>query len=147
MTTIITAEDGTAIYPTVVDGFESTRQSQNLVRTILGREDPSVAFRPATLRSGTLRLVFASASDGGDGLVIIDGIVQSLSTPAQDGESASAQAESLHASGRKFVLTDTSRASVEMAYVVQQGGQIARSLDSLTRRVWTLTIDFQEVPL
>lgn len=147
MTTIITADNGTAIYPTLVDGFQSSRESQNLVRPILGREAPSVALRPATLRTGMLTLVFAAASVGTTELVIIDGIVQSLATPSQDGESASAEAEALHASGRKFVLTDTDRASVEMAYVVQQGGRITRSLDSATRRVWLLTVDFQEVPL
>lgn len=145
MTTIITADDGTAIYPTIVDGFESSRESQNLVRTILGREAPSVALRPATLRRGTLTLVFGT-EDGESELVVIDGIVQSLTTPSQDGESASAQAEALHAAGRKFTISDTDRASIAMTYVVQQGGRISRSLDPETREVWLLTIDFQEVP-
>lgn len=146
MTTIITADNGVTIYPTLVNGFESSRESQNLVRTILGREDPSVALRPATLRTGTLTLVFGARGAASE-LVVIDGIVQALDVPALDAAAASADAEALHASGRKFVFTDTDVPSVAMAYVMQQGGRITRSLDPATRRVWLLSVDFQEVPL
>lgn len=145
MTTIITADNGATIYPTILHGFQSSRESQNLVRTILGREAPSIALRPATLRRGTLELVFDSAT-GSSELVVIDGIVQNLDTPAQDAAGASAAAETLHASGRKFTLTDTDEPSVAMSYVVQQGGRIVRELDPQTQSVWLLTVDFQEVP-
>lgn len=108
----------TVITPTVVDGYESSRQSGNIVHQILGTSSPDVTFRPAQLRRGSLRLVFAS-------------------------EAAAKAAEDAHATAGTCELSDGDVETVDMVYVVD--GEIRRTLDDATRHVWVVTVDFQEV--
>jgi hypothetical protein len=132
------------IRPTLIDGYSSTRASQNVVRTILGSAVPAVSLRPALLRSGTLQLIFGDAPSSGPVYVIEDGYIVLLDdTEAGDAETASAQAEALHATGGVFTLSETTRGSVGMSYVVS--GNVTRKLDDTTRAVWIVTVDFQEV--
>lgn len=142
MTTIITSGADT-IYPTIVDGYESSRSARNIVHPILGRATPDVSLRPAQLRTGTLTLVFGDTTETSE-LVVIDGIVQPLTTPAQNAEEASLIAVDLHATGGVFSLSDTDRPSILMSYVVRPG-DIRRDLDEQTREVWIVSIPFQEV--
>jgi hypothetical protein len=118
MSTIITSGADT-LEPTLVTGYASRREARSIVHTILGRENPDVTFRPASLRSGQLELLFT-------------------------GESESLDAEQLHATGQTFALISTDRASVEMTYVVADG-TIERELDDATRDVWIVRVPFQEV--
>jgi hypothetical protein len=132
------------ITPTIIDGYSSTRASQNVVRTILGSSIPAVSLRPALLRSGTLQLIFGDTGPTFSEYIVVDGIVvESGETPGVDAEAASLVAETLHATGGVFTLSETSRSRVGMTYVVS--GNVTRKLDDTTRAVWIVTVDFQEV--
>ena len=117
MSTTITHASST-ITPDLIDGFNAARQSANIVHQILGLAEPDVTIRPALLRAGTLRLIFSD-------------------------ETASKDAEDLHATGGIFTLASTERASIDMDYVVS--GTVRRYLSPETRNYWVLEVDFQEV--
>lgn len=104
--------------PALVLGYSSSRESGNIVHPIIGSDDADVTLRPATLRTGTLELLYLD-------------------------ETASADAEQLHAAGAPLVLMTPDRATVAMTYVPV--GRIGRSLDPQTRDRWVLSVDFQEV--
>lgn len=117
MSTSVT--DGTTtLYPDVVDGWEASRQSQNIVHQILGRANPDVTIRPPMLRTGTLRMVFGAEADA-------------------------AEAVSVHAAADTCSLVSTDRDEIDMTYVTS--GRIGISLDDATRDVWVVEIDYQEV--
>lgn len=119
MSTTITHSGGT-ITPDIIDGYRSTRRGGTIVHPIAGVASPDVTLRVAGLRTGQMRLVFASESD------------------AADAEAALATAE-------VFILTSTDRDTIPMSFVVPEGGVIERELDDVTRDVWIVTFDFQEV--
>lgn len=135
------------IYPSVVDGWMSTRTRPNRVTPIVGAETVAVTTRPAGLRRGTLKLVFGDAAATGSEYVIIDGIiVPAEDAPINPAEDASRDAELLHATGTGvFHLSDPDRASLDLFYVVDQDGAITRELDDATRDVWIVTVAFHEV--
>jgi hypothetical protein len=117
MTSIIS--DGvTTITPLVVDGYESGRESGNIVHRIIGVASPDVTFRPALLRAGTLRLVFPVEADAD-------------------------AAVAFHAAGTVFAFEDSDRPSLAMSYVTS--GRISCALDDETRDVWVVSVDYQEV--
>lgn len=118
MSTTITYTGG-SITPTLVDGFASERASQNVVHVILGRADPDVSLRVPVLRTGTLRMMFSSGA-------------------------AAEAAEVAHALLRTFTLTSTDEPVVNMNYVV--AGAVTLELDDETRALWTLEVEYQEVP-
>lgn len=120
MSTIITSGSET-ITPVLVTGYGSSRESANIIHTVLGSPNPDVTIRPAALRSGTLSLLF-------------------------DDEAESLAAELLHTTGQTFAVVSTERASVEMTYVVGRG-TIDRELDDATRDAWIVRVPFQEVTL
>lgn len=115
-TTITTGLD--VMTPTVIDGYESTRRSSNIMHPILGSENVDVTYRPAKLRSGTLRMVFSSEADA-------------------------LEAEFLHANGTVFTIASTDRTAIVMSYAVD--GDITLRLDDETRAVWLLDVGYQEV--
>lgn len=117
MSTII-VHSGGAITPTIVDGYKAARSPRTLVHPILGREDDDVTFRPASLRKGTLTLVFALEADAW-------AAVNVLATP------------------QVLTLTD-SDISIGMEFVVTES-EIEPELDDGTRVVWTVTFPFHEV--
>lgn len=119
MSTTISA-GATILRPILVDGYSAVRESRNIVHHIIGRQDPDITRRPASLRSGSLRLLFAD-------------------------EAESLQAEDVHANGITFVLTSTERASIEMTYVLAEGQTITRELDDETRELWLVIVPFQEI--
>lgn len=118
MTTTITHSSG-VIAPEVVHGFQATRDARSIVHTILGREDPDITFRPASLRKGTLTLVFPTGA-------------------------AASAAEAILVTGQVFTIQDSTVAEVGMSFVVADGS-VTRSLDGGTRVVWTVAVPFQEV--
>jgi len=106
------------IIPTIVDGYESTHETRSIVHQILGRPDPDVTLRPAGLRTGTLRLVFAD-------------------------EFAAADAETEFGVGGVFTFHPIERETLPMDFVPT--GRVTRTLDDQTRRVWIVAVDFHEV--
>lgn len=118
MTTTITIA-GTTYTPTLVDGYESHRRAQSIVHVVIGSATPDVTLRPALMRTGVLRLVFAS-------------------------EAESKACETAHAGAVTCQLASTDRASIPMTYVVADG-DVVRTLDDQTRNVWILQIPFQEI--
>lgn len=109
----------TTITPTLIDGYESTRESRNIVHPIIGTASPDVTIRPAMLRRGTLRLLFTT-------------------------EAAAKTAEDTHANATEpATLVAPEASTVDMTYVVD--GRISRALDEATRRAWIVLVDFQEV--
>jgi len=120
MTTITqTVSPFTATEPEVVDGFESSVDSNNIMHVLAnGRTIP--VFRTASLRKGTMRLVYGTD------------------------ETASRAAEVMFASGEYFELDDADRPSIDgMIFAVS--GAIARQLDDETRDVWIVTVEFEEL--
>lgn len=109
---------GGTIHPDLVLGYQSSRESGNIIHTVPGRSNPDVTLRPARLRTGSLELFFADEYDA-------------------------KAAEDAHANGSTFALVVEDRASVAMFYVVS--GSISRELDSQTRKRWTVRVDYQEI--
>lgn len=118
MTSTITHALGT-IVPTVVNGYTATRTAETVVHRIINRSEPDVTFRPAGLRTGSLRCVFATESEAKAAYGV-------LSDP------------------QVFALADDDVPTVDMSFVVADG-DIEISLDPDTRRVWVVTVPFVEV--
>lgn len=114
----ITHSTGT-ITPRVVLGWEASRRARSLVHEVLGRPDPDITLRPAGVRSGTLRLLFATGAEA-------------------------AAAASVFATAQTLTITDPDVAQVSMSFVVAEG-DIVVQLDPETRRLWMLSAPFQEV--
>lgn len=114
-----TFTDGTTIlYPTVVDGWDASRRARNIIHDVLGRADPDVTLRPAGLRSGKLRLVFADEADA-------------------------MQASNMHAQAATFQLVSTDRDHINMTYVATD--EVRLTLDDATRDAWVVEVGYQEV--
>lgn len=111
---------GGVIAPTVVDGYESKSEGRSRVHEILGSGTVDVTLRPATPRTGTLRLLFVS-------------------------ETESAAAERILGRGEIFTLNTPERTTIQMRFFIPHGGSITRTLDPDTRDQWHLAADFQEV--
>jgi hypothetical protein len=111
-------QGGTTVTPELVLGYDSSRTSGNIVHWILGRPDPDVTLRPARLRKGTLKLLFAS-------------------------ESAAGTCFRLHGGAGVFVLADSDVESVGMRYVVD--GNIDIGLDPQTQEMWLVSVAYQEI--
>lgn len=118
MATVITHSTGT-ITPEEVNGFASAREARTIIHTILGRSDPDVTLRPAGLRTGTLKLVFATGA-------------------------ASAAAEAVVRYPQVLTLSDADVPEVGMSFVVAEG-EITNTLDLETQAVWVLEVPYQEV--
>ena len=112
---IIAHVDG-IIEPAAVDGYMSSRQSNNVVHVIPGSSAPEITLRPASLRSGVLRLVFAD-------------------------EEAAKAAEDAHSTGAGFTLTSAERSTVAMYYVVS--GEVSRELGNAGH--WIVNVGYQEI--
>lgn len=108
------------VIPTQILGYETERESQNIVHAIMGRSEPDVTLRPAYLRTGTLSLGFEGVTS----------------------ETDSKAAEDLHATGGVFTL-NADRVTAGMSYVVT--GTVKRTLEEETRDAWIVEFSFQEV--
>jgi hypothetical protein len=114
-----TISNGSAtITPTLILGYESDAESNNVVHKIIGRADPDVSLAPDSPRSGTLELFFESYADAWE-------------------------ARGLHAAPAVWTLTDPDVPAVNMSYV--RDGSMTISLDPDSRELWTLSVGYQEV--
>jgi len=109
----------TTITPFTVLGYETTQAGRNIFHDILGRRDDDVSFRPAGLRTGTLNLGFLTEADADE-------------------------CRTFHADGALFVFESDDRPTIGMRYVLGEGG-IGVALESETRELWTVAIDYREV--
>lgn len=116
MTTI--TDGTTTVTPLTVDGYGSTRNTQNLIHPILGSGTADVTLQPALARSGTLTLIAATLADA-----------HAL--------------ETIHSGTAVLTLADTEYPALDMNYVAF--GSIDLELDDETRNAWTVTVGYQEV--
>lgn len=142
MTSVIEYGDDGVIIPTLINGYQTARESRNVIHNVVGRSAPDVTLRPAALRKGTLTMVFGGTA-GGEGYIFLDGYITLLETAAADAELSSKDAFDAHSEPNVFVLRDGNRSTIEMTYVVD--GQVTRELDPSTRRVWIVSVDYQEI--
>lgn len=117
MTTTLTQGAQTVI-PVQVLGYSATRQARNLTHNIIGQSAPAVTFKPAGLRTGTLKLLVLKLADA-------------------------LAAENLHTGTGICHLVDTDLPLLGMNYVAT--GSVVVELDEDTRSLWTVSIDFEEV--
>lgn len=107
---------GTTI-PTLVLGYETSMESRNIIHDLIdgGIAASLIAPRP---RSGDLRLFYPAEADAWASF-------------------------GLHSLKTTFTLTEASRPSIGMTYVVS--GALRLELDDQTRDVWVVTVPYQEV--
>lgn len=116
MPTVINHAAGT-ITPTAVKGWESGAEARTIVHYVPGREDPDITLRPATLREGTITLVFASAA-------------------------AAYAARPFLVFPQLLTLASTDVPQVSMSFVVANG-RVSDVLGAAGE--WTISVPFQEV--
>lgn len=120
MATTITATGSAATTePLLVLGYQTSRTSRNEIHDLIsgGIAVSLVAPRP---RSGILELFYADEAEAFASL-------------------------NLHAEETTFQLSDDSRPSVNMAYVID--GILSVALDDETREHWVVSVGYQEVEL
>jgi hypothetical protein len=108
----------TSITPTQVLGWDTKQATRHILHDILNKSSHDVTMRLTALRSGTLKLLFTTASDA-------------------------ETARTFHAASNVFTLTSDEVTQVGMTYIV--AGNISVTLDSKTLSYWTVSVDFQEV--
>lgn len=114
-TTITNGTD--TLTPTLIDGWEATREARTIVHQILGSNEPAVTLRPQGLRAGTLEIVVGTDA------------------------SLAASIEEMLCAGELLALASTSQ-PVGMSFVVS--GDVTTRLNA-TRKVWLISAEFQEV--
>lgn len=144
MTSMITHSGG-SIFPTAIEGYETESASGNIAQPVAGRAGNDYSLRPASLRVGTLTLVFASGTASSSEFVLdADGYIVRVDVPAQGGEEASAAAEAAHRLPQVLTLASAPIGTALMRYVAREGGRIKRTLNASTG-TWRVLIDFEEV--
>lgn len=108
------------ITPTLVTELSEANTGRNIVHRIIGRTDPDVTLRAASLRTGTLELAFLSEAD-------------------------SHTARNVLATGGLFTLNSPDRPTLAMKFVVADNGRISRAIEDTTRNAWTIAVDYAEV--
>lgn len=115
-----TISDGvTTLTAALIRTYQSTRRSGNIVRRVIGTDEPAVSFRPSARRSGTLHIVVGS--DQAD----------------------CAAFEALLASDAVLTFADTEVPGLGMSFVTT--GTTESTLDPRTRKTWVIDTDFEEV--
>jgi hypothetical protein len=117
MTTTI-SDGTTTITPKLVLGYEVSQESRNVVHTILGRAAPDITLHFTNLRTGTLEMLFENAIEA-------------------------EEARQLHINPIVFSLASSEIPEANMDYVVS--GSVSTVLEDETRKLWTVSVDFQEV--
>lgn len=115
-TTITTGT--TVITPEIITGWDTSQTSRNVIHEIIGRQDPDVTLQPAATRTGTLEMVFTSAS-------------------------AAETARNAFVNGTTFLIE--SDLTWLDGLTVVMNGTITATLEDVTRQLWTISADFQEV--
>jgi len=110
----VTAPDTTE--PVLVLGYETSRRSQNIYHDVLGGGQ-DVTLRPAALRTGTLRLLFAD-------------------------EDSARDAVAMHAKAALFYFEDPDRRIATMYYAID--GDVRLALHE-QRELWTVDVAYREV--
>lgn len=118
MATFLTARNGAgSTAPVVIDGYETSRESRNVVHDLIGGGIAVTLILPRP-RSGELTLRYTSETQAWGALALLSN------------ESA-------------YTLTDSDRPGIGMTFVVN--GDVALSLDEDTRDTWTVQVPFQEI--
>lgn len=121
MTSLIIANDSStdSTSPLTMLGYQTARESQNIVHDLIGGGIAVTLIRPRP-RKGTLELGYVLEADA-------------------------VAAVALHSRETTFTLSDSDRASVSMTYVVD--GSVSLELDDESRDRWIVSVDYQEVEL
>jgi hypothetical protein len=120
MSNTITSSAGATMAPDLVLGYATDREAGTIAHDIIGRAEPDYTLRPALSRSGTLSLWFT-------------------------GEQASYDAARALAAAATFTLVSDERLTINMRFIVPEGGRISRELDDDTRDTWTVDVDYREI--
>lgn len=104
--------------PELVLGWNANQTSGNILHTIIGRTDPDVTLKAATLRSGTLEFLFLTSTAATAARAILEA-----------GAAFSITADETWLTGFDFVLS----------------GNLSSVLEDVTRNLWTISADFQEI--
>lgn len=114
-----TIASGTLTFsPELITGWTAGQESRNVIHNIIGRPDPDVTLKPAGTRTGTLEMLFLTAT---------------AATTARD----------VLANGTIFTITDSESWLNGLKFVMS--GNISSALEDETRNMWTITADFTEV--
>jgi len=114
-----TISSGTLTFtPELITAWETSQNSRNVIHDIIGKSDPDVTLKPASTRSGTLEMLFLSAS-------------------------AANSARGVLANGTIFTISDSETWLNGLDFVMN--GTISAALEDTTRDLWTITADFVEV--
>lgn len=106
-----------SVYPELVTGYESRRESGNLLHTILGRTEVDVSFKAAGLRTGSLEVYCAD-------------LTTALAVDA------------LHAQVGVLHLTDDAQPGLDMHYVLSGPIEVRPQIG--TPR-WLVRVEYTEV--
>lgn len=117
MTTTIT-DATSSITPDLVVGYDTERESRNVLHNVIGKAEQDVSLELDGLRYGTLHLFFESQT------------------------AAWVAYEQLGAIGT-WELTDTDIPQIGMSFV--RTGPMKMGLDPVSRRRWLIEMDYQEV--
>lgn len=119
MAAVITINDGSGLTtsPALILGYETSRESQNIIHDLIGGGIAVALIRPRP-RSGTLELFYLTEADAKSSL-------------------------DLHSSEASFTLSEPDRPTWAMTYVAS--GALTVKLDEEGRRRWTVSVDYQEV--
>lgn len=104
--------------PTLITAWETTQESRNVVHNIIGRTDPDVTLLKAATRTGTLEMLFTSAT-------------------------GAETARGILANGAVFTITDSEFWLDGFDFVIT--GNLSAALEDTTRDLWTIRADFVEV--
>lgn len=114
--TISTTED--TFTPILVNGYEASRASGNVIHNVLSSNTPAVTLRESRLRTGTLTALFGTLD-----------LAQALETALT--------------SGAVLYFYDTDHPTLALPFVCT--GEVTVALDEDTRNAWTVEWEFQEV--
>lgn len=104
--------------PQLITAWETSQDSRNVVHAIIGRADPDVTLKPASTRTGTLEMLFLSAS-------------------------AANTARGILGAGAIFTISDSETWLDGFNFVMS--GTISAALEDETRQLWSVTADYTEV--
>jgi len=114
-----TITDGTTVVtPELILGWDAAQDTRNVIHNIIGKSAPDVTLKPAGYRSGTLELLFTTSTAANTARVML---AQALP-----------------------FLIESDEAWLDGVYFVVSG-TISSALEDTTRKLWTISVDFQEV--
>ncbi len=120
MATVLTS-GGVVLTPSMALEVTERNESQTKVHPIIGRPDPDVTLRPASTRTGTLKLGYFDAS----------------------AEADSAAARVALTGAAVWTIVSDDRPTLQFSFIVD--GSVSRTLDEETRDAWVVEVDYREV--